>query len=284
MIRRAQLSLVCVVWSVTAMGQTHASCTFTFFPQSVSLPNIGPTPWRPTGINDFGTVVGVAFSGSDFGIVRWAGGGMTSIFGTLLFDRNDKGISIGSSVTENLQPILLTGTAVTLLTLGNLTQFNVSSINDWGSIVGSYVPPGSSSVGFKMWSNGGFIPLRFPNSVDTFPMSINDSGTIAGFYSTDGQQGNGFIYANGQWATLNFPNSTSTALLGISNAGRIVGNAVVNGSSTAFLYESGEFRIISPPGAADGATTALATSARLGLIVGLSTVKGVLQGFIARCQ
>jgi hypothetical protein len=138
---------------------------------------------------------------------------------TSLIARNDNGVSIGYSSIENNQPILVSGNGSageTLLvlnnaTFNNVTQFTVSGINVWGSIVGS-VPGSSSTQGFKLWSHGGVLALNYPGATSTTPSGFNDSGTIVGFYSTGGQQQNGFIYQNGQWATLNFPNAMSTVL------------------------------------------------------------------------
>jgi len=168
-------------------------------------------------------------------------------------------------------------------TFNNVTQFTVSGINVWGSIVGS-VPGSSSTQGFKLWSNGGVLALNYPGATSTTPSGLNDSGTIVGFYSTGGQQQNGFIYQNGQWATLNFPNAMSTVLVGISNSGMIIGNAQVNGSSTAFIYWQGAFKTISVPKAAAGSVKLLSISARIRLMLGTAGLSGGTTGFVTRCQ
>jgi probable HAF family extracellular repeat protein len=275
------LVLMCVS---AAEAQSQASCTFKSFGLEVNLPDLGTMPWSPAGINDFETIVGsVSTPAADFGIIRWSGGGLTSVFATSLVDRNDSGITIGFSPIENNQPILMTGTTVDLLTLNNQAQFTVSSINNWGSIVGTYFTDFPNGLtGFKRWSNGGFITLSFPGAQQTTPMGINDKGTVVGVYAAGSS--NGFIYHNGEWATLNFPKSANTSLVGISNAGMIVGSAVMSdGSQTAFLYENGVFKTISPEGATPNSTTVFGISPKLGLIVG--TAKGLSQGgFIAKCQ
>jgi len=87
-IRALLLGLVSLLWSVATLAQTQASCTFTFLPTTVSIPNFGTTTWSPAGVNDFGTVVGSASTPTaDFGIIRWAGGGVT----TSLVAGNDNG-------------------------------------------------------------------------------------------------------------------------------------------------------------------------------------------------
>jgi probable HAF family extracellular repeat protein len=227
----------------------------------------------------------------DLGIIRWSGGGVTSLFATSLVARNDKGMSIGNSLVESNQPILVSGNGSggeLLLELNggsfnNVTQFTVSGINLWGSIVG-WVGAGSLAQGFKLWSNAGVRALNYPDATATFPSGINDNGTVVGSYSTGGQQQNGFIYQNGQWATLNFPHATSTVLAGISNSGMIIGNAQVKGSSIPFIYTQGAFKTISVPKAAAGSVKLLCISAKQRLVLGTAGVSGGTTGFITSCQ
>jgi hypothetical protein len=292
MIQMLMLSVI-LLCSLVARSQTQASCGFlTLLPTKVNIPGSGAVNWSPAGINDQNTVVGSASTATaDYGIIRWAQGGVTSIFATSLVARNDNGISIGYSPIENNQPILVSGNGSageTLLELNggpflNVTQFTVSGINVWSSIVGS-VPSSSSTQGFKLWSNGGVLAIKYPAATSTTPSGLNDSGTIVGSYSTGGKQQNGFIYQNGQWATLNFPNATSTTLTGISNSGMIIGNAQVNGSSTAFIYWKGAFKTISVPNAASGSVRLLSISARIRVILGTAGLSGGTTGFVTRCQ
>ncbi len=282
------VSALLLLSASASQAQTQASCTFTFLPTMVTIPNFGTATWSASGINDFGTVVGSASTPTaDFGIIRWAGGGVTPVFGTSLVARNDSGLSIGYSVIENNQPILLIGTSGTDITLnGSPGPIQaVNGINGWGSVVGTYFTDFPNGLtGFKRWSNGGFITLNFPGAQQTTPIGINDSSTIVGSYFAVAGQGNGFIYHNGQWASLNFPSSTNTTLTGISNAGVIIGNAMVNGSSTAFLYGNGVFKVISVPNALANSTTVFGIGPKLGMILGTASFSTGDQGFIATCQ
>ena len=154
----------------------------------------------------------------------------------------------------------------------------VTGINIWNSIVGSY-NTSSTVVGFKRWSNGGFIKLKFPGASSTFPNRINGKGTIVGSYfvGSGGQlPENGFIYQGSQWATLNYPNAPFTHLAGISNAGAVVGNAIE--TDGGFLYTNGVFKKIHDPNGTP--TSILGISPRQGLILGTSS----LGGFIATCK
>ena len=282
---------VCLAMASAAQAQKQASCTFSFFGLGVNIPNLGPGFITPSGINDFGTIVGTAVPSNDqepsVAFVRWANGGYSFPLGTssitpsALVDRNDDGTSIGFLGGV---PILLKGTTVTPVKLNNISspiEF-IRGINSWGSIVGSYNTT-STVNGFKRWSNGNAFALGYPGwgvSTSTFPTSINDSGTVVGSFFT-GPSGvqlpqNGFIYHNGTWATLNYPNPAAfTDLVGISNAGVIIGNA---DTDHGFLYENGVFKIISAP---DGSpTNVMGISPKLGLIVGT----GNQGGFIAKCN
>ena len=293
MIRVLLLSLVSLLWPLVAQAQTQASCgLMTILPSTVNVPNSTAVTWSPAGINDNGTVVGsVSTPTVDLGIIRWSGGGITSLFATSLVARNDNGMSIGYSVVENNQPILVSGNGSggeMLLELNgggfnNVTQFSVSGMNVWSSIVG-WVGTGSAAQGFKLWSNGGVRALNYPGATATFPAGINDEGTVVGSYSTGGQQRNGFIYQNGQWAKLNFPHASSTVLVGISNSGMIIGNAQVKGFSTPFIYTQGAFKTISVPKAAAGSVKLLSISAKRRFVLGTAGGSGGTTGFITSCQ
>jgi uncharacterized membrane protein len=280
------LAILCGFASA-AHAQTQASCVFTLFPLSLNLPKVctalgAPstctTGISPSGINDYGTIVGSASlpNGINVAFIRWANGGVTFPLGTAsssaLADRNDKGTSIGDiAVTNPFLPhlFLLNGTTVTDISLGlDLVGQSVNGINNWGSIVGTYFTDFPNGLtGFKRLSNGGFFNLPF------FPSGINDSGIIVG---------DNFVFHNGQQATLSFPNASQTTLVGISNAGVIVGNALANGSSTAFLYENGVFKVISVPNSPAHSTNVIGISPKLGLIVG--TNSGTSQGFTGVCH
>src|SRR6185437_3941355 len=88
----------------------QASCSYSFFPTVFFTPPLSRySVFFPSGINDSRTVVGGAFQ---TGFIRWKNGGFTFPKGTSsLFDRNDKGISIGYD--GNNGPIILSGTSVT---------------------------------------------------------------------------------------------------------------------------------------------------------------------------
>lgn len=278
------LLLSVIFLSLTSAGQQQASCKFSFFPLTATLSNGTVFSMSPNGVNDFGTVVGTGFTNTspvnNFGFIRWANGGITLVKATTsLVARNDMGVSIGHSATQQVLVTSSGGVVPLHLSFSNNGFFS-TSINNFGSIVGAYNTP-SSANGFKRWSNGGTIKLGFPGASSTFPASINDNGMIVGSYFV-GPSGvqlpqNGFVYFQGNWATLNYPNSLFTDLVGVSNKGVIVGN--VSDLNLSFLYVNGKFKTIAGPNGLG--VIAAGVSPKLGLIVGTAGPKG---GFIATCQ
>src|SRR5206468_12647112 len=82
------------------LAELRASCTFTFFPLTTTLPNGTTFSMSANGVNDFGAVVGTGFTNTtpvkNFGFVRQANGGITLVPGTIaLVDRNDLRVSVG---------------------------------------------------------------------------------------------------------------------------------------------------------------------------------------------
>jgi len=266
------------------LAELKASCTFTFFPLTTTLPNGTTFSMSPNGVNDFGAVVGTGFTNTNpvnnFGFIRQPNGSIKLVKGTIsLVDRNDLRVSIGYSASGQVL-VDSSGTITPLQLSIKNNGFFSRGINNWGNIVGSF-NTSSSTSGFKRYSNGGTIKLGFPGASSTFPTSINDHGMIVGSYFVGSGGGqlpqNGFIYSQGNWATLNYPGSVFTDLVGVSNNGVIVGNATDLG--LAFRYENGKFKpIVGPNGAG---VTVTGISPRLGLIVGTAGPKG---GFVATCQ
>jgi hypothetical protein len=286
---------------VPAQPQTQASCTFTHFQLSSENSNFPTT--TPYGVNDFGTVVGQASfqTGAVKGFIRYANGAVTYYRAwnvppslTSLVGRNDNGINIGN--VNGSTGFILSGSTFTAIDLGTGHNYPFpTGINNWNSIVGYYQDTRGDIHGFKRWSNGSFLSFDYPGAstfgaFGTQPAGINDSGITVGiYYLPPSDVAHGFIYKNGQFATLDYPNASGgTMLKGISNAGVIVGNAQLTPDhQTPFLYEHGEFKVISDPNApADSSTTVTGISPKRGIITGaypsLSTLKS--EGFTATCD
>jgi hypothetical protein len=289
-------TLILLLCSIATLAQTQASCTFTFLPNKFTIPDLGTMVWNPQGINDFGTVVGTAPRFPPVGIIRWPRGGVTALPKTNLTARNNKGISMGFAEDRIVgrgtirKPILLNGTTISDITLNGLRRYafidRVTSINKWGTIVGTYSEFSAGDTSFKRWPHGGFISLDFPGSGLTVPLSINDDGTVVGYYVLgNGSRFHGFIYDKGQWATLDLPKVSSTALVGITNTGVIIGTGYkLDFSPLPFLYENGTFKVISVPNSIPGTTGLTSISPKRGLILGGARFSPGRMAFIATCQ
>jgi hypothetical protein len=62
--------------------------------------------------------------------------------------------------------------------------------------------------------------------MDTYALSINDSGQIVGDYQDSNVAGGalqGFIYSHGTYATIDPPGSTQTSITSINKFGTVVG-------------------------------------------------------------
>jgi hypothetical protein len=287
-----QSCVVAAALVVSLHGQTvqPAQCTFQYFP----LPSSVFT--SVNGINDFGTIVGQANSATEArGFIRYSNGGVTYVKipnsqGMNLNARSNTGNSVGGytlkgdpGTPENpgnpvQRAFVMRGsTFTTILPPKSKDGTFALGINKFDTIVGWYNDTQFHAHGFRLWSNGSFDELNFPQSVGTAPAAINDNGFIVGNHNDNGTI-IGFIFHNGDWASLAYPapDTTDTSLVGISKAGVIVGQFELSDLSTGgFIYENGAFKRL------DGVTGI----SQDGTIVGENTdANGVGRIFTAKCK
>jgi hypothetical protein len=157
--------------------------------------------------------------------------------------RNNNGANLLMVQPAGEYDYIVQGSSMTKVVVPNSQwrSTHATAINKYNSVVGSYDHIDGYHGGFKRYSNGKFVGLRYPGSVATFPWGINDSGSVVGSYIDSQSIEHGFIYSNGSWATLDDPTNKTGRLLGISNTGAIVGGF------NPFLYENGRFKLISVP-------------------------------------
>jgi len=133
---------------------------------------------------------------------------------------------------------------------GTTTQFSVpgafttiaNGINNHNVIVGysatfnSNIYTGYKRVGDK------FQTIEFPDAESTFPVAINDSGIIAGFYS-DGSTHHGFTELNGAYKTLDVPGAYYSEIHAVNNKSEVVGafRLTVDTKEKAFTYGDHKF-------------------------------------------
>jgi uncharacterized membrane protein len=110
----------------------------------------------------------------------------------------------------------------------NFAGSAATGINDKGTIVGYWFFENGEACCFEIH---GFIKkgkvtkdfdTDFPESNATFPLGINNSGTIVGIDSTGGGIFS-WLYHGGEFSKIEVPGAQSTTVLGINNKGQIVG-------------------------------------------------------------
>jgi len=297
-----------VVLSVltTVQAQTRASCQFTTFNRLFVIPG-GNRLLVPRGVNDYTTVVGDAQDNTDFSVrafTRSSSGSITyyrhssngTAGNTTFTDRTNTGVNIGvadSSTYTYLAsasgtPFVLQGSTFSPLTMTisgtTYSKFTVWGMNRWGTSVGAFEDASGKIRGFNRYSDGKGLALDYPGAVETVAVSINDNGTIVGWYSNHlppNEWRHGFIYNNGKWATLNYPSTLQTSLTGISNANLIVGSTIKGTNEVgSFLYQNGAFKDIILSNAGGLVTSVRGVSPNKGLIAGFNGYSG----FVAACH
>ena len=129
-----------------------------------------------------------------------------------------------------------------------------------------------------------FTTFDVPGATYTTPMSINDSGQVAGEHSS-GSHGlpYGFVYSNGTFTTLDVPGATSSEARSINASGQVAGQ-YFDGSRGAgsrgygFVYSNGTFTTLDPPGATYSEARSISAS---GQVTGRYTPSYGSHGFIA---
>jgi len=99
------------------------------------------------------------------------------------------------------------------------------SINVFQVVTGSCsTAAGGHRSGFIRDAAGNFTIFNPPGAVDTYPMSINALGAIAGSYS-DGSRSHGFLRApDGTFTSFDYPASVATFSSAINGGGTITGS------------------------------------------------------------
>jgi hypothetical protein len=111
-----------------------------------------------------------------------------------------------------------------------------------------------NTKGFVRAASGKFTKLVEPHGTSTFPMDINEAGTIVGYYfpkGADTVSEKGFIYRNGTFKRYLLPGSEGTEITGINRANTIVGSFTPAGGSgyQGFILAKGVVTYVSYPGA-----------------------------------
>ena len=248
-----------------------------------------------SGINQWNTVVGTGklADGSIVGFIRYSNGGVTTYkfpnSGQTHFSkRNASGVTVGDVDYDH--GLIVTGSSATTIDYPGAPQTMLTGINKWDSMVGTYqynddADFGPEWTGFKMWKNGTFAAINAPGAINTNPNSINDAGTVVGWYEASAEAvpfaadpAHGFVLANGVYKTVSYPNAFRTSLNDINSAGVIAGSwGDANGGAGGFLFVNGKFKDVLTPG---GGSTAVNGINDNGYVTGTFSAGS----FIAHCQ
>ena len=180
------------------------------------------------------------------------------------------------------------GTTFTSFEAPNATLTLPTDINARGQIVGRYAS-GGRTHGFLRDVDGSITIIDYPAAGFTVAGSINNSGTIAGWYTLPATPTirHGFMLQDSVYTSFDPPGASFTNALGISESGDIVGRFCTrtvcrttgNGDFHGFLYRDGEITVLDVPGATE--TDAFKEQAN-GAIVGGVNQGGVEGLFIYR--
>ncbi len=280
------LAILSVFAAVGAQGQTSATCTnFHYF--------VTPSPYNAafeaTGINHWGTVVGMASSSTVVkGMIRQPGGSIAlyevpgSTY-TALIKRNYYGTSVGFYLPTASSPpvglVLSPSLSHASLKYPGSYATVLTGINKYNVIVGWYTMSATDYQHGFMYQSGHFTSIAFPGAVNTVPTAINDLGVVVGMY-VDGNMENpphGFILKSGTYTSFDAPNG-NTQPSDISNTGTIVvGN---------FLDVAGIWKKITVPNSYENLTYGIND---VGTVTGMAVYQTgpttfIWKGFTASCH
>jgi uncharacterized membrane protein len=293
LLRTALLAACLSTFATTIQAQT-ANCTF----QPIPMPS-NITKFQPTGINDYGNVVGGAESktGQKYnGFIQYKDGNFKTFafngnLQTSFTKRNNHGVTVGYFLSPALRHhgMVYSHGVATRLDYPGSFQTQLTGINSDGAIVGYYFTVTGTLHGFQL-ANGTFSPVEFPGKYYTAPTAINDNGVIVGYYQNlNSNVVHGFVLENGVYRTLDNPkDNTGTGNIfpeDINNSGTIVGYYAVPTSTGghAFWYKNGIFEDIVMP---DGTSSFAFGINSQNQLTGMSYVKAqpTPVRYIATCQ
>jgi probable HAF family extracellular repeat protein len=150
----------------------------------------------------------------------------------------------------------------------------VSSMNDEGSIVGSFIDADGASHGF-LQDNNGIHEIAVPYGTNTQPEAINNHGDIAGSFEYPVGSPHGFILRNGSFTIIDFPGAVATFIFDINDHGAIAGRYAPDEiqAERGFRMDDKGFISLDPPFTnTAGGTTAFGIN-NAGDVVGFSVTQ-----------
>jgi hypothetical protein len=147
-------------------------------------------------------------------------------------------------------------------------------IDNRGEIAGSGMPAGSYVIR-PPYGQADYRLENYPGAVNTSVASVNDAGTIVGYYRDAGGDTAGFINLHGTWTSVK-SRSEDLKLLGINDATSMVG-FFTDRRGIDRAFEAGPSRRFEPPG---GISDVAAGINDRGHVVGFMTVAVGVESFL----
>ena len=180
-----------------------------------------------TALNNLGSAVGTTAAGPwVFTNGRFQSLIVPGVAEPLPTGINDFGVIVGSGAQLVGAPpgpawLYKNGHATTINVPGSLST-NPQAINDFGQVVGWYRSATSQVLAYEE-TRGAFSTLDLPASA--VATGINNLGEIVGWQDPfpNGSGPQGFLYIDGRFTTVNVPGATATMITGVNDLGQIVG-------------------------------------------------------------
>jgi hypothetical protein len=229
--------------------------------QSLSFPGSAQT--QLTGLNDRDVQVG-------FWSTQDNASGADNNFGCYLRDGHFRSVSFPTA--DNASPPVN----------------RLLGVNDDDVAVGFYADAKGSDRGYTYdIATRTFAAVTVTGASSVVAAAINDSGSVAGFFSTSAGATEGFVRpASGPVSVLDFPGATTTRALGVSNSGEVVGEYQLGSGRRArshgftWTQRHGFTTVDGPDGAVD--TTINGVNNAGELVGSYVTRGGTTDGLLAR--
>jgi hypothetical protein len=246
---------------------TRTSYQFTTIDLSSLVGPAQPGNNYPSGITDAGLVSGyyTDTAGHDHGFL-WQNGTLSALdapdsVDTLLGTANDQGVVIGNyddTAIVSRAALYNVGTQswTPLPDISGKPINAGNAINDQGVALGMAYEGDLNSlqngVGW-IWNGSAYsfftIQGQSTGSLGIFPLGINDSGLVTGYYADAQGTNHGFIKDGSTIAPFDVPGADQTYAGTLNNSGEVVGSYNVGKVSHGFLMRGTEFVTIDFPGA-----------------------------------
>jgi hypothetical protein len=260
------MAVACIVCPVLCAAQAFAQDKVgedqAFF---ITFQVPGSTNTVPAAINNAGKVAGYYATATDpyqtfHGFLRNSRGGFTTFDAPGSVSTQPLGINGEGTIAGEYRDADDRNHGFVRSARGAITSFDVpgstvrdtfpTSINDEGTITGSYGPGGGQlSHGFVRDASGVITTFDPTGSIQTFPRAINAKGEIVGYYTDANDVGHGFLRdPSGTITSFDPPGSRETVAWSINTKGTIAG--VYSGSvplSGFIRSHDGAFKPINLP-------------------------------------